>query len=167
MYNFLPIDNYFRKDDKLSFFPKLFLSFCFILILNNSFATNVPPKSSTTWGCKIGQKVYWNWLGTFNVSGGVTYYHFNPSGEYTQWDDDYALRPEYKCYRFQNISGPTHSCSVNGVIGIRGNIDSSPVYCSIDSNLAMLLMAVGVYLIYAIRINRNYRSVFINSVLSA
>lgn len=168
MNNFFSIILALRKYSQLSLFSKLFLLWCFTFITSNASATNVPPKNAATWGCKIGQKIYWNYLGTNNVSGGITYYHFNPSGEYTQWDNDYALRPEYRCYRFLNSSPANQSCKVNGVIGQRGHIASSLVYCSIDSDLAMLLMVVGLYLAYNnTSISRNFRTALTNNVLSA
>jgi len=122
------------------------------VILLTGYATsaqNIAPIINTTWGCKVGNNVYYDWAGTSNVSGGITYYHFNASGRYTQWTNYYALQSAYQCTRFNNTSPANMSCSVNGTIGIRGTFQSSTTYCPFDDEIMVLGMAVLLLLSYA------------------
>jgi hypothetical protein len=149
MKNFLAAIFNIRRPIPASIFLKSFLIGCLLLITSSSFATNIPPHTSY-WGCKIGNKIYWEYLNTNSTSGGVTYYDFNGSGEYTQWDDDYALRSGYQCYRY--IKGPSDAgCKVNGQIGTRGFFDDSSTNCPMDNDAMLLGMGLILCLTYRYR----------------
>ncbi|MCZ4245120.1 hypothetical protein [Pedobacter punctiformis] len=138
------------------FISKLFLVFIIsISTFSFSFAQNIPPIIATTWGCKVGNNVYYDWDGTSNVSGGVTYYHFLPGGRYTQWDNFYALQAPYQCTRFVNTSPANMSCSVSGTIGIRGTFQTSSIYCPIDNEVIILFLGGLLFLIY-LHFNKRY-----------
>lgn len=131
------------------FFRGFILS-CLIFACLHAAGQSVAPQYGV-WGCKVGNNIYWDWKNTWTDSGGTRYYHFNSSGRYTPWDNDYALREEYRCDRFINSSPAGYSCSVNGTIGQRGNMQTSTTYCPIDNHLAFLCMGLTLFLAYFYR----------------
>lgn len=108
---------------------RFYLILIFILSYQIAQAAKVPYKTDT-YGCKIGNTVYWDWLGTSTTSGGVTYYNFNPSGDYSDW---------LNCWDFEYTEEPTKTCRVSGTRGYRGWFwDSAAIPCPIDSEWYIL-----------------------------
>lgn len=111
------------------------------------------------WGCNLGGRIYWNWLGTSNNSGGILYYHFNPSGSYTDWASDYAFRTGYECYKFNGTSPGNLSCSVSGTMGVRGYITNLPINCDLDDICIIIVFGILLSTIALIHLRKKERHV--------
>lgn len=131
---------------------KFYILGLFLLLgANNLFAANQPPIVGTTWGCQVGNNVYYDWDGTSNTSGGVTYYHFyGTSGRYTQWEGigGYSSDPAYSCLYFSPESPANYSCSVGGTTGVRGVFRGGPTPCPLDNNLLVFSLTGTLFILY-------------------